>query len=70
MAATMSDPPVAGLLLIMVFQLGICLLLLATVADAAQGYDTAVGSLGRVAGALTAGGALVTVVLRRRLQAT
>jgi len=50
MASTTYDPSVSGTSLIVVFQLGICITLLATVANGTQGYGTLTGSAGYLIG--------------------
>jgi len=65
MASSVYDPPVSGLLLIVVFQLGICIMLLATVANGVQGYETLTGSAGYLIGGTTAVGALLVGLQRR-----
>lgn len=65
MASSVYDPSVSGILLIVVFQLGICIILLATVANGAQGYGTLTGSAGYLIGGATAAGALLAGFQRR-----
>ncbi|MFC6726686.1 hypothetical protein ACFQE1_20405 [Halobium palmae] len=67
MPSDLDRPPIRDLLLVLVFQLGLCVLLLAEVVDATRGYDTLVGLFGRVLGTATAAGAVLASVLRRRV---
>lgn len=57
---------VTELSLVIVFQLGFCILLLAEVADATRGYGTLLGLAGYLVGGLTVVGALLTLLVRRR----
>ncbi|MDS0282384.1 hypothetical protein [Haloarcula onubensis] len=68
MPSTVDNPTVTDLLLVIVFQLGLCVLLLGAITNATQGFDTALGSLGQVVGSLTAVGALVALLVQRRLR--
>lgn len=59
------DTSVIELLLVIVFQLGFCILLLAEIADATRGYGTLLGLAGYLVGGLTVVGALLTLLVRR-----
>jgi len=59
MPSSTSHLPIRGLLLVIVFQLGICILLLADVANATRGYGTLLTLMGGVAGGVTVAGALL-----------
>ncbi len=50
--------------LVIVFQLGFCILLLAEIADATQGYGTLLGMAGSFVGGLTVVGALLALLAR------
>lgn len=52
--------------LVIVFQLGFCLLLLSEIADATRGYGTVLGLAGSLVGGLTVVGALLVLLARRR----
>lgn len=52
--------------LIIVLQLGFCLLLLAQIADATSGYETLLGVAGYLVGGVTVVGAVLILVARRR----
>lgn len=67
MPSNAYDPPVSDLLLLLVFQLGVCILFLAAVADAARGYDTLLSMVGQLIGSTTAIGALAVLIVRYRL---
>lgn len=69
MPSTVYDPTVTDLLLVIVFQLGLCILLLGSITNATQGYDTAPGLFGQVVGSLTAVGAVLAFLVQRRLRA-
>jgi hypothetical protein len=60
------DTSVTQLLLVVVFQLGVCTLLLAEIAIAVRGYDTLPVSSGQLIGVALAAGALLTLFARRR----
>lgn len=60
------DPSVSELLLVIVFQLGVCILFLAEVAAAARGFETLLSMVGQLIGSITAIGALVYLYVRRR----
>jgi hypothetical protein len=66
MSSSAYDASVTDLLFVVVFQLGFCMLLLAEVADATRGYGTLLGLAGYVVGGLTAVGALLALLVRRR----
>ncbi|WP_426961894.1 hypothetical protein [Haloparvum alkalitolerans] len=68
MPSTVSDPPVTELLLVIVFQLGVCILFLAEVADAARGYETLSSLAGQLVGTATAVGGLALLFVRRRVR--
>jgi hypothetical protein len=50
------------LLLVIVFQLGLCILLLGEVANAARGYDTLLALLAQLVGSVMAGAALLRLL--------
>jgi len=62
----MYDPSVTDLLFVVVFQLGVCILLLAAAANAARGYDSLLTLAGQLAGGATALGALLIRLVRRQ----
>lgn len=66
MSSNRYSPSIRDLLLIVVFQLGICILLLVEVANAIRGYGTLLGLAGQLIGSVTAAGALLAVLVRRR----
>jgi hypothetical protein len=66
-SATVLDPSTTDLLFVVVFQLGLCVVFLAEVANAAHGYDTLLALVGQLLGGLLAVGALLMLVLRYRL---
>ncbi len=68
MSSNVSDPPVTELLLVIVFQLGVCILFLAEVADAARGYDTLSSLAGQLVGTVTAVGAVTLLFVRRKVR--
>jgi hypothetical protein len=55
------DASVPGLLLVIVFQLGVCILLLAGIVDAVHGQETLLGLAGYLIGGLVIAGALLTL---------
>ncbi|EMA68184.1 hypothetical protein C461_06369 [Halorubrum aidingense JCM 13560] len=55
------DASVPGLLLVIVFQLGVCILLLSQIADAVREQGTLLGLAGYLIGGLVIAGALVTL---------
>ena len=59
------SPSVRDLLLVIVFQLGICVLLLSEVADATRGYGSLIGLLGQIVGVVTVAAALLVFVTDR-----
>ena len=62
-------PSVRDLLLVVVFQLGVCLIALAELVDATAGFDTLVGLFGRSVGAVTVLSVIGVRLLRRRVEA-
>ena len=50
---------IRNLLFVIVFRLGICIVVLAAIADAVRGYSTLLPGLARLVGGLTALGALL-----------
>lgn len=63
-----SVTSVTELSLVIVFQLGFCILLLAEVADATRGYGTLLGLAGYLVGGLTVVGSVLTLLVRRRFR--
>ena len=58
---------VTELSLVIVFQLGVCIFLLAQIVDATRGFGTLPGLVGYLIGGGTATGALLTGLVRRKL---
>jgi hypothetical protein len=66
MSSSDYDTSLTELTLVIVFQLGFCILLLAQIVDATRGFGTLPGLIGYLLGGGTAVGALLTVLVRRR----
>ncbi|QLD86303.1 hypothetical protein HWV23_11405 [Natronomonas halophila] len=62
MPSIQFDRSARVLRLVIVMQLGLCVFLLADIANAVRGYETFAVSVGRVGGGLTAVGALVVLL--------
>ena len=58
---------VTELSLVIVFQLGVCIFLLAQIVDATRGFGTLPGLVGYLIGGGTATGALLTGLVRRKI---
>lgn len=69
MSSNIVDPTITELLLVIVFLLGLCVLFLAEITNATSGYDTTIGLVGQLLGSLVAVGALLLLLLRRRVGA-
>jgi len=69
MPSNIVDPSITELLLVIVSLLGLCVLFLAEITNATSGYDTTIGSLGQLLGSLIAVGALLILLVRRRVGA-
>jgi|AntRauTorcE11898_2_1112593.scaffolds.fasta_scaffold35896_2 hypothetical protein len=67
MPSNIVDPSVTELLLVIVSLLGLCILFLAEITNATSGYDTTIGLVGQLLGSLIAIGALVILLLRRKV---
>ncbi|WP_276271112.1 hypothetical protein [Haloarcula litorea] len=61
MTSVSNSRSVRDLLLVVVFQLGVGLVLVADAANAARGYGTLLGDVGQLVGGLTALGALLVL---------
>ena len=66
MPSSESGISVIELLLVIVFQFGVCILLLAEIADATSGYPTLLGLIGYIAGGLTVVGSLLPLLMPQR----
>ena len=66
MSSGVSNLQVRDLLLVVVFQLGLCVLLLAEIVNATSGSDTLLGLAGQLLGGVIAVGALTLLLLRYR----
>ena len=69
MPSNIADPSIPELLLVIVFLLGLCVLFLAEITNATSGYDTTIGLVGQLLGSLIAVGALLILLMRRRVGA-
>jgi len=64
----MYDPSETEIGLVIVLQLGICILLLAELVDGVQGYDTLIGLGGKLVGTVMVFGAVILLFRRRQLR--
>jgi hypothetical protein len=69
MPSTIVDPSITELLLVIVFLLGFCVIFLAEITNATNGYDTTIGLVGQLLGSVIAVGALLILLMRRRVGA-
>lgn len=69
MSLNIVDPSITELLLVIVFLLGLCVLFLAEITNATSGYDTTISLAGQLLGSLIAVGALLILLMRRRVGA-
>ena len=69
MPSTIVDPSITELLLVIVFLLGLCVIFLAEITNATNGYDTTIGLVGQLLGSVIAVGALLILLMRRRVGA-
>lgn len=64
----MLDPSATDLRLVIVFQLGVCILLLAGVVNGTQGYETTLGLVGKLVGGVMIVGTAGIVLPRWRFR--
>lgn len=64
-----NSPSIRDLLLVIVSQLGLCVIFLAEVVNATSGYDTTISLIGQLLGAVTIAGALLALFVRYRVGA-
>jgi len=68
MALGTYDPSGTELSLVIVFQLGVCTLLLAEIANATRGYETLIGLAGYLVGGISVIGVVLILLARRRFR--